>query len=229
MHFDPTLAWNSLPFLLSATGTTLSVLIPVLMLGMALAIPLAVIRLENNKKSAVVAAYVTFFRGVPSLVVLYLVYSGLPQFSIIRDTFLWVIFSQAYACALIGLTLTHSAYMTEIIRGGLAVIPKGTIEAASVLGLSPTQTFFRLRLPLTARYILRAYQNELLIMIKSTAALSAITIVDLTAAANSIFDYTYDPFTPLLTAAGIYWCMINLLRLAFNFADRRLNRHLQRN
>jgi His/Glu/Gln/Arg/opine family amino acid ABC transporter permease subunit len=226
MYFDPVLAWDSLPFLLSATARTLSVLIPVLMLGAVIAVCLAVIRVENRRGSGCVAAYVNFFRGVPSLVVLYMIYSGLPQFSLVRDTWLWAIFSQAYLCALMGLTLTHSAYMTEIVRGGLAVVPKGLTEASAVLGLTERQTFFRLRLPMAIRYALRAYQNEILIMIKSTAALSAITIVDLTAAANSIFDYTYDPFTPLLTAAAIYWCLTNIVRFVFSTVDQTLNRHL---
>lgn len=79
-----------------------------------------------------------------------------------------------------------------------------------------------------AHYVLRAYQNELLIMVKSTAAVSAITLVDLTAAANTVFDYTYDPFTPLITAAAIYWCITNSIRLGFSIADRRLNRYLAR-
>lgn len=226
MQFDPILAWNSLPLLLEATATTLSVLIPVLIIGLTLSIPLAVLRLDKGPWSPAVATYVTFFRGVPSLVLLYLLYSGLPQFPIIRETWLWIIFSQAYACAIIGLTLTHSAYMAEIVRGGLAAIPPGAIEAAAALGLSSRQIFFRLRLPMAARYTLRAYQNELLIMVKSTSALSAITIVDLTAAANSIFDYTYDPFTPLLTAAAIYWCITNAMRLGFDLSDFHLNRHL---
>lgn len=226
MYFDPQLAWDSLPFLLHATARTLGVLIPVLIMGAIISVYFAVIRVENRRGSTFIAGYVNFFRGVPSLVVLYLIYSGLPQFWIIRDTPLWVIFSQAYACALMGLTLTHSAYMTEIVRGGLAVIPKGVPEAAAVLGLTDRQTFFRLRLPLAIRYGLKAYQNEVLIMIKSTAALSAITIVDLTAAANSIFDYTYDPFTPLLTAAAIYWCLTNTIRFCISIADRKLNQHL---
>ena len=159
---------------------------------------------------------------------LYLIYSGLPQFSFVRDTFLWNVFSSAYVCAWLGLALTHSGFMAEIIRGGLAAIPKGTIEAAQTLGLKPAQILFRLRLPLVARYVLRAYQNELLIMVKSTAAVSAITLVDLTAAANTVFDYTYDPFTPLITAAAIYWCITNSIRLGFSIADRRLNRYLVR-
>jgi ABC-type arginine/histidine transport system permease subunit len=103
------------------------------------------------------------------------------------------------------------------------------MEAAAALGLSPRQVLFRLRLPMAARYVLKAYQNELLIMVKSTSAVSAITLVDLTAAANTVFDYTYDPFTPLVTAAAIYWCIINVMRIGFTFADQKLNRHLVRN
>ncbi|PWK61252.1 ABC transporter permease subunit [Aminobacter sp. AP02] len=229
MHYDFKLAWESMPALLAGTATTFTVLLPVLVLGLLVALPVALARLDSGPKSVAAAGYIAFFRGVPSLVLLYLVYSGLPQLSIVRDTFLWTFFSNAYVCAWVGLTLTHSGYMAEIIRGGLAAVPSGTIEAAAALGLSPRQVLFRLRLPMAARYVLKAYQNELLIMVKSTSAVSAITLVDLTAAANTVFDYTYDPFTPLVTAAAIYWCIINVMRIGFTLADQKLNRHLVRN
>lgn len=228
MHYDPVLAWQSMPTLLAGTATTFAVLLPVLVLGLLLALPVALMRLERGGKAVFAASYIAFFRGVPSLVLLYLVYSGLPQLSIVRDTFLWTVFSSAYFCAWVGLTLTHSGYMAEIIRGGLAAVPAGVIEAATALGLSRRQALFRLRLPMAARYVLKAYQNELLIMVKSTSAVSAITLVDLTAAANTVFDYTYDPFTPLITAAAIYWCIVNVMRIGFTMADRKLNRHLAR-
>ncbi len=228
MHYDPVLAWESMPTLLAGTATTFAVLLPVLVLGLLLALPVALMRLERGSKAVFAASYIAFFRGVPSLVLLYLVYSGLPQLSVVRDTFLWSVFSNAYFCAWVGLTLTHSGYMAEIIRGGLAAVPAGVVEAATALGLSPRQALFRLRLPMAARYVLKAYQNELLIMVKSTSAVSAITLVDLTAAANTVFDYTYDPFTPLVTAAGIYWCIVNVMRIGFTLADRKLNRHLAR-
>ncbi|MFE0016962.1 ABC transporter permease subunit [Mesorhizobium sp. NPDC059054] len=228
MHYDPVLAWESMPTLLAGTATTFAVLLPVLVLGLLLALPVALMRLERGGKAVFAASYIAFFRGVPSLVLLYLVYSGLPQLSVVRDTFLWTVFSNAYFCAWVGLTLTHSGYMAEIIRGGLAAVPPGVVEAATALGLSPRQALFRLRLPMAARYVLKAYQNELLIMVKSTSAVSAITLVDLTAAANTVFDYTYDPFTPLVTAAAIYWCIVNIMRIGFTMADRKLNRHLAR-
>ncbi len=228
MHFDPQVAWDSLPKLLAGTATTFAVLLPVLVIGLLLAIPVALARFKPGVRSVLASAYIGFFRGVPSLVLLYLIYSGLPQFSLVRDTLLWHFFSNALLCAWVGLALTHSGFMAEILRGGLAAIPQGTLEAAATLGLKPHQILFRLRLPLAARYVLRAYQNELLIMVKSTAAVSAITLVDLTAAANTVFDYTYDPFTPLLTAAAIYWCITNAIRLGFSAADRKFNRYLVR-
>jgi arginine/ornithine transport system permease protein len=226
MHFDVHVAWANLPKLLAGTATTFVVLLPVLLLGLSLALPVALARLKPGPMATFAAGYIAFFRGVPSLVLLYLIYSGLPEFAIVRDTFLWTIFSNAYVCAWLGLTLTHSGFMAEIIRGGLGAIPAGTIEAAAALGLKPWQILWRLRLPMAARYALNAYQNELLIMVKSTSAVSAITLVDLTAAANTVFDYTYDPFTPLITAAGIYWCITNAIRLAFSAANRTFNRHL---
>ncbi len=136
MHYDVALAWESLPTLLAGTVTTFVVLLPVLVLGLLISIPVALARLERGPGSLLAAAYIVFFRGVPSIVLLYLIYSGLPQFSLIRDTALWTLFSNAYFCAWVGLTLTHSGYMGEIVRGGLAAVPPRTIEAAQALGLS---------------------------------------------------------------------------------------------
>jgi polar amino acid transport system permease protein/arginine/ornithine transport system permease protein len=228
MQFDVQVAWTSLPKLLAGTATTFAVLLPVLVLGLLIAIPIALARLQPGARSRYAAVYVSVFRGVPSLVLLYLIYSGLPQFPVVRETFLWKFFSNPYFCAWLGLALTHSGFMAEIIRGALAAIPPGVLEAAQTLNLTPRQILFRLRLPMAARYALKAYQNELLIMVKSTSAVSAITLVDLTAAANTVFDYTYDPFTPLLTAAAIYWCITNAIRLGCAAADRKFNAHLAR-
>ena len=79
---------------------------------------------------------------------------------------------------------------------------------------------------MAARLGLRAYQNEVVIIVKATAAVSAVTLTDLMAAANEIVYLTYDPFTPLLTAAALYWVLINLVRAGFARADARLNVHL---
>jgi His/Glu/Gln/Arg/opine family amino acid ABC transporter permease subunit len=199
----------------------------VLALGLALSIPLAVARTSSRRVVAwPVAAYVTFFRGTPAMILLYFVYYGFGQVFGARDGLLGAVFSNAFLCAVIGFTLNHSSYVIEILRGGLLAVPAGLHEAAAALGVEPRDVFLRIRLPLAIRYGLKAYQNEVILFTKATAVVSVITVVDLTAVANDIFYDTYDPFTPLLTAAAFYWVLVNLMRIGLAKLDRRLNRHL---
>lgn len=227
MVFDPVLAWSSLPQLLRGAAMTLLVTAPILVLGGCLAIPIALARLSAKRQfRAFATGYVVIFRGTPSLILLYLIYSGLGNIDIVRASPLWIVLSKAYPCAVIGFVLVHSAYVVEILRGSLEAVPKGLIEAGQALGLSPRTMLYQVRLPVALRYALRSYQNEVLIIIKSTAAVSAITVVDLMAVANEIFFITYDPFTPFIAAGGLYWAIINIVRFSFDVADRRFNAHL---
>jgi arginine/ornithine transport system permease protein len=227
MLFDTALAWSSLPDMLHGLLTTLALTVLVLFFGLALAIPLTLARMSPRRILSIpAAAYVVFFRGSPLLILLYLVYFGLAQIDMIRHGPLWIIFGSAFNCAVIGLTLNHTAYLTEILRGGLSAVPAGLNEASAALGISPRQTFTRIRLPLAMRYALKAYQNEVLMFTKGTAVVSVITVMDLTAAANEVFYRTYDPITPLITAAAFYWIVVNVMRIGFRQLDRYLNRHL---
>lgn len=228
MSFDPALAWDSLPALLDGAGMTVFITLTVMLVGGAMGFGMVFVRLSRHRALAAVGAvYVALFRGAPSIVLLYLIYAGLAQLPAVRDSVLWIAFQHPMFCAILGLGLNHSAYVVEILRGGLAAVPPGLVESAQALGLSPRLVLFKVKLPIAIRYGLKAYQNEVLIFMKSTVAVSAITIADLAAAANEIFSMTYDPFTPLLTAGAMYWVMTNLMRLALEALDRRLNRHLR--
>jgi His/Glu/Gln/Arg/opine family amino acid ABC transporter permease subunit len=227
MAFDPTLALNALPAMLHGLLITIALTACVLVLGAAVAIPLAVARTSQRRLVAwPAAAYVTFFRGTPAMILLYFVYYGFGQVFGARDGLLGAAFSNAFLCAVIGFTLNHSSYVIEILRGGLLAVPAGLHEAAAALGIEPRDVFLRIRLPLAIRYGLKAYQNEVILFTKATAVVSVITVVDLTAVANDIFYDTYDPFTPLLTAAAFYWVLVNLMRVGMMRLDRWLNRHL---
>lgn len=227
MLFDPALAWDSLPGMLQGLLTTAGLTVLTLVLGLAIAIPITLARMSPNRWLSLPAAgFVLFFRGTPVLILLYLVYYGLAQLPAMRDGPLWVIFANAFACAVIGLSLNHASYLVEILRGGLEAVPAGIVEASAALGISPRQSFNWIRLPLALRYAFKAYQNEVLMFTKGTAVVGVITVVDLTAAANEVFERTYDSVTPMVTAAALYWCLVNLLRIGFDALDRRLNRHL---
>jgi arginine/ornithine transport system permease protein len=227
MKFDPTLALNSLPAMLHGVLITIALTACVLAAGVLISIPLAVARASQRRAAAwPVAAYVAFFRGTPAMILLYFVYYGFGQVFGARDGVLGAVFSNAFLCAVIGFTLNHSSYVIEILRGGLLAVPGGLHEAAAALGIERRDVFLHIRLPLAVRYGLKAYQNEVILFTKATAVVSVITVVDLTAVANDIFYDTYDPFTPLLTAAAFYWVLVNLMRIAIARLERRLNAHL---
>ena len=227
MKFDPALALRSLPDMLHGLLVTIALAASVVALGLLIAIPLALARNSRHRVLAWSAAtYVIVFRGTPAMILLFFVYFGFGQVFGARDGFLGALFSNAFLCAVLGFTLNHSSYVTEIMRGGLLAVPKGLVEAAAALGIEPRDVFLRIRLPLAIRYGLKAYQNEVILFTKATAVVSVITVVDLTSVANNIFYDTYDPFTPLLTAAAFYWVLVNLLRIGLARFDAWLNAHL---
>lgn len=226
LPIDPALAWESLPALLKGLMTTVALSSLSLLLGLVLAFPVCFARMSRNRALAAPAAmFVVFFRGAPVLILLYLIYNGLAQIDSVRNGPLWVIFGSGFACAVIALTLNHAAYMTEVLRGSLLAVPGGLVEASAALGVSRRDAFLWVRLPLAMRYGVKAYQNEVISFVKGTAVVSVATVTDLAAVANEIFDNTYDPFTPILTAAALYWCVINLIRVGFGAWERWLLRH----
>jgi ABC-type arginine/histidine transport system permease subunit len=100
------------------------------------------------------------------------------------------------------------------------------IDAAKALGLSSLKTFWLVKLPLVARLSLQAYSNEVVFLVKSTAVMSLITVIDLMGAANLVYRRTYNPVTPLLTAALIYLIIIYAIVFIFRRIEQRLNSHL---
>jgi arginine/ornithine transport system permease protein len=227
LPFDLHLAWTNLPAM--GRGLLINILLTFITLGIGLFTSLLVTlaRMSKNRLlSGLAGAYVVFFRGAPLLILLYLVYYGFGQIAGIRNGPLWVIFGSAFACAIIGLVLNHTAFMVEVVRGALEAVPAGLIEASKALGLTPRETFLWIRLPLAMRYGLKAYQNEVVMFAKGTAVVGTITVNDLTSVANGVFETTYDPFTPILTAAALYWIFVNVLRVGFARLDRYLNCHL---
>lgn len=114
---DFALVWESLPAMLNGLWTTMLVTIIVLVLGLIFCIPLTLARMSSNRVFALPAAFfVMFFRGAPLLILLYLVYYGFGQIEALRDGPLWFIFGSAFACAVIGLTLNHLAFMVDVVR-----------------------------------------------------------------------------------------------------------------
>ncbi|RTM01055.1 ABC transporter permease subunit [Ancylobacter aquaticus] len=226
LPIDPALAWESLPALFDGLGVTVFLTVLPLVIGLALAFPICFARMSPRRALALPAEiFVVFFRGAPLLILLYLVYYGLGQIEALRNGPFWIVFGSPFGCAIVALSLNHAAYMVEVLRGSLLAVPHGIVEASEALGITRRNIFLWVRMPLALRYGLKAYQNEVVSFVKGTAIVSVVTITDLMAVANSIFEQTYDPFTPILCAAAFYWAFVNLIRVGFTVWGRWLGRH----
>jgi His/Glu/Gln/Arg/opine family amino acid ABC transporter permease subunit len=220
---DLELAWQSFPKLLSGAGLTLVLVSLAALLGLAFAIPVALARLSRSPLLWVPAyLYILFFRGTPLLVQIFMVYYGLAQLALIRASVLWPLFREAYFCAVLALMLCTSGYTAEILRGAMLGVPVGEIEAARICGMSPMQTLRRIVLPRAFQLALPAYTNELILLVKGSALVSTITLIDLTGAAMAIYYRTYDPFTPLVLAGALYLVINNGLARLSQALEQRL-------
>ena len=215
---------ESLPQLAEGALLTIELIVVSGVLGLALAIPMALGRVARPLWiRALPFAYIFFFRGTPLLVQLFLVYYGLSQFEFIRESFAWPFLREAYWCAIIAFTLNTGAYTAEILRGGIQAVPVGEVEAAKALGMGRWTRMRRIILPRAFRIALPAYSNEVILMLKGSALASTITLLDLTGMARTIIARTYMPIE-LFLAAGVFYLVIAAVLLqGFRFVEHRLH------
>lgn len=226
MNWSWDVIWEYYPRLFDGVWLTLELVLYSALLGLAIAVPLALMRASKNRLvSALPWAYIYFFRGTPLLVQIFLIYYGSAQFDLIRNTSLWEIFSEPFWCALIALTLNTAAYSAELIRGAIQSIPKGEIEAAEAFGMSKLVLVRRIVLPRAFGIVLPAYGNELILMLKGSALASTITLLDLTGMARTIIARTYTPLEIFFAAGMLYLAIAAIFILAFRFIEHWLNRY----
>lgn len=190
--------------------------------GALLALGLALLRASSRLGGAAVSAYVFVFRGSPLLVQIFLIYYGLGQFPWVRASALWPFLRQPWWCAALALALNTAAYGSEIIRGGLASVPPGAVEAARALGLTRWQATRHVVLPLALRQALPGYGNEVVIMVKSTALASTITLMELTGVARALASETFRAVEVFLCAGAIYLALNALVAGGVRLLERRL-------
>ncbi len=155
-------------------------------------------------------------RTLPFLIVAYLLYYGLPQLGVRLG---------AWTAGIVALTLYHSSYYAEILRGALAELPKGQVESAKAHGFTSFPMFYRILLP---QMVLRSgpiLGNQMVGCLKDTAFLSIITIYELTAAANALQAVYFIPMPAFIVVIGLYWAISlvieQFLRFMGSFAKHR--------
>jgi arginine/ornithine transport system permease protein len=225
---DFSIIGDNIGLYLDGLWLTVQLVFAALLLGFALAVPLAIAAASRSwLLRGPVFCYSYFFRGTPLLVQMFLIYYGLGQFEAVKSSVLWPILREPYWCALIAFTLNTAAYTTEILRGAIKATPHGEIEAAKACGMSPWLMYRRIILPSTFRRALPAYGNEVIFMLHGSAIASVITIIDLTGAARIVYSRYYSPYEAFVTAAVFYMAITFLLVFLFKRLERRWFAHLR--
>lgn len=183
-----------------------------LVFGLALAVPLALVATSGNRLIAFwPRAYIYFFRGTPLLVQMFMIYHGAGQFELLKESALWVVFKEAYWCAVIAFSLNTAAYTAEMLRGAIEQTPFGEVEAAKAYGMSRATQYRRIILPSAFKRALPSYGNEVIFMLHGSALAGLITIIDLFGAARIVNSRHFVPFESFIAAGLCYLGMTFLI------------------
>lgn len=212
MDFE--LIFKIYPFFLQAAWVTIELSVLTAILGLICGTLGAAARLSRLAVVRMIgAAYVSLFRGTPALIQLFLIYFGGPQIGIQLD---------AFEAGVIGLGLNIGAYMAETIRGAIIAIDKGQIEASRTLGLSRWQSMRYVVLPQAARLMIRPLGVNINALIKGTALVAAISVIELTYTAQRYIGSTYKPFEMFLLSGALYMIIIYVTSRGVAWLDRKV-------
>ena len=226
---DLELIRDSLPRLADGTIQTLWMTALSVLIGLSLALPLALMRVSHNPLLRwPVYGYIFYFRGTPLLIQIYLIYYGSGQFHQTLDSIgLWTFFRDDYFCAVLALTLNTAGYTAEILRGAIQAVPHGEVEAARACGMSGALLYRRIILPKAFRLALPAYSNEVVFLFQATSLVSIITIMDLTGVARAIAARSFAIYEVYIFAGMIYLAITYAILWVFAKVEFRWTGHLR--
>lgn len=189
-------------------------------LGLALGLLLALARISKIWPLRWLAAiYISLFRGTPLLVQLFIIFYGLPSLGILFDP---------WTSAIIGFSLNVAAYAAESIRGAILSVAKAQWEAATTVGLSHTQTLFRIILPQAARVAIPPLSNTLISLVKDTSLASTVLVTEIFRKAQEIAAPTFEFFTLYGLAAIYYWVVSQILTVLQQLLEKKLAKQVAR-
>ncbi len=196
------------PLLLKGAAVTILLALCTLPVGFGLGLLLAILKTSSNRTVRGFAeAYTTFFRGIPDLLTLFIIYFGLQALldKLGKAASLSVHLElNAFLAGILALGLIAAAYSSEVWVAALQAVPKAQAEAATSLGLDRTRAFVLVVLPQLVRIAVPGLGNVWTILLKDTSLISTIAVMDLLRAASEASRNTRNPILFYAAAAGIY-------------------------
>ena len=168
--------------------------------------------LSRGIAGRVIAAYVSLVRNTPLLIQIYFVFFGLPSLGITFD---------AFTTGVVALSFNSGAYITEIVRGGLAALPRGQTEAANALGMSKTALIVGILLPQAGPIILPAITGQFVQLIKDTSLLYTVAVLEITKAGDQVANETYKFLEAYLVSCIIYIIVCMTLNVIVDYYEAR--------
>lgn len=201
--------------LLDGIGVTIKISLLAVLIGIAIGLVIAFCALSKKKVLNLIGkVYTDVIRGTPSVTQLMIIYFVV--FATV-DLEKWVIAAIAFG-------INSGAYVSEIIRAGILSIDKGQTEAGRSLGLNAMQTMVSIVIPQAVKNIFPALCNEFIVLIKETAIVGYIGLVDIQKAGDLIKSATFEAFMPLIATAIIYFVLIKTLTLALARVEKALRK-----
>ena len=201
--------------LLDGIGVTIKVSLLAAFMGLIIGFIIAECNLSKHKFLNIIGKiYTDVIRGTPSVTQLMIIYF------VVFATVNW----EKWIIAAIAFSINSGAYVSEIIRAGILSIDKGQTEAGRSLGLSKSQTMASIIIPQAFKNIFPAMCNEFITLIKETAIVGYVGLVDIQKAGDFIKSATYEAFMPLIATAIIYFVLIKILTIGLGLIENRLRK-----
>ena len=180
--------------------------------------------------SWLINVYILIMRGTPLMLQIITIYYAIPMLKMADSPFLQNLFagvdtrsdSYQFTALITAFALNYAAYFAEIFRGGIESISRGQYEAATTLGFTKLQTFFRIILPQVVKRIVPASSNEVITLVKDTSLASVIAYAEIFRKAREQM-VTYSNLTPLFIAGIFYFIMNALLTVLFSAIEKKLD------
>jgi len=219
--------------ILPAIPTTALITVCSALIGFLLAVLLLYVRINPCAGLTSFARfYVSFFRGTPLMLHIFLVYFGLPHFfDVFAERMNWSVRANAIplvALVIVAFSLNAAAYISEILRGGVLAIGQGEVEAARSIGMTPWQTLRRILLPQAVALSLPGLGSRLITLLHGSALAFWISVIEITGKANLVAASTYQFVEAFIAAAAIYWLISLLIERTLAGFERRQRQTIAR-
>ena len=216
--------WSTVTQLASGLKFTLGIFFLTILFSIPLGLLVARGRMAKNViVASVVRVYISIMRGTPLMLQLLLVYfAPYYVFNIsLRDLAVGSL-DYRFVATVIGFSLNYAAYFAEIFRGGIQSMPQGQYEAATVLGFTRMQTYFRIILPQVIKRVLPSVTNEVITLVKDTSLAQVLSVTEMFTSAKNLASSQVSVM-PFIVAGLFYYIMNGVIEIIMNRAEKNMN------